>query len=130
MNAAPPFKHPLVPALRPIQTPAEYQEVMDAARADGAHTLPLSHTFRLGGKLVGAVGIDAVPLHHFWVRHGVPARQSAEMIAAVDAVYAARGVRQVWSLLDPQSPFVAVGRRFGYYPIGHSVVVERNLWAD
>ena len=118
------------PTVIKLQTPAEAEQVIAAARANRDALIHPSHAVMRDGEIIGAASIGMVPLLLVWNHtEKVRARDSLHLKLVYDAIMAERGTRRHYVACNQHSPYNAHMKHFGYKPIWTTEIFEGGTHA-
>lgn len=105
----------ILPLIRPV-TPEVLDRLVEAAAADGAHTVYFpTHVVMKRGEVVGYFG--TLPLVTFWMHsEKMTARESLHTISTLETLHSTNGVRLLAATCHTDSPFHQHMERLGYRP--------------
>lgn len=121
-----PLEH--YPQVTPI-LPGDYEAVRLAAERD-KHGPPLAptHVVTLGGRIVGSVGINSLPLYTLWLDSTLMSpRNTVGVLNVVENTLRMEGREMVATIINQGSPFLPVASRLGYLPATTSTLFLKQL---
>ncbi len=98
-----------------------------AAKEASASTLGATHAVLRDGQLIGSVGVGPMLLLRAWLKRDVKPATSARVLAQAELLMREQGVPSGWLLLEPESPFNRVMQRWGWEPIGRTVIWRKEF---
>ena len=116
------------PQVRPV-VPGDYMAIRQAAEQDG-HGPPVAptHAVWLDDQIVGAVGINSVPLYTLWLdSKRMKPRGTMGVLNLIENTLRMEEREVVATIINQGSPFLPVAARLGYLAAPESALFFKRL---